>query len=232
MRQCLASSFEEDAMAKKPTPTPTDPVAALRQKTALVEAAIAERDALLGEQLHLEGAGVEPDVSGLKTMETLTHAGLLNGSCPPGVQGGLKLAYIIGRRETLAREIERGRAEEETLRYAAAPLVGEAELQEWKRASTELLALATALARQQDQLRNIRDRFLQKTGAAGMLAFEDALLSRDPLGAMAVIDAVAGFAESGRRRGNSDFVTAKPTEREELPAMRRRPFGADIIETF
>jgi hypothetical protein len=206
-------------MAKKPTTASTDPVAALREKTAQVGAAIKERDALLGEQLTLERGGVEPDVAGLRTMETLTGVGLLNGVCLPGLQGGLRLAYILQRRETLARDIERGRAEEEGLRHDAAPFVGADELAQWNAAVAEQAKLLQALDRNREKLFAINEAWTKKTGVGG-LPMADVVLADDPRAARVMLEAVQGFAESAATRGDDD---ASPMTRanEPWPPVRR-----------
>jgi hypothetical protein len=206
-------------MAKKPTAS-TDPVAALREKTAQVEAATKERDSLLGEQLTLERGGVEPDVAGLRTMETLTATGLINGVCPPGIQGGLRLAYILQRRETLARDIERGRAEEEGLRHDAAPLVAADELAQWNAAVAEQAKLLQALDRNREKLFAINEAWTKKTGVGGGLPMADVVLADDPRAARVMLEAVQGFAASAATRGNDD-ASPMTKANEPWPPVRR-----------
>jgi hypothetical protein len=200
-------------MAKKTTPTPNDPVAALRQKTALVEAAIKERDSLLGEQLALESGGVEPDVAGLRTIGALKGYGLVNGECPAGAPDGLRLAYLITRREELGREIERGRAVEEALRHDAAPILGADELAQWNALVSEQAKLLQALDRNREKLFAINEAWTRKTGIGG-LPMAHVVLADDPRAARTMFDAIQGFAEGAARRGDED---ARPMTRANRP---------------
>jgi hypothetical protein len=197
----------------KPKPTPNDPVAALREKTALVEAAIKERDALLGEQLHLERGGIEPDVAGLRTIGALKGYGLVNGECPAGASDGLRLAYLIARREELGREIERGRAAEEALRHDVAPILGADEIIQWNALVSEQAKLLQALDRNREKLSAINEAFTRKTGISG-LPMAHVVLADDPRAARVMFDAVQGFAEGAARRGDED---ARPLTRANEP---------------
>jgi hypothetical protein len=224
--------MKEPTLAKTAPVPAHDLVAKLKAKTDAVERMIRERDELTREILRAESGSLVPDHEGLRALNLLRGFGLANGQAPEQAGPGVKLAWSLRRHQELAVEIERGRAEEDSLRYDAAAVTGASALQEWNAACAEQAKLLQALDKNKARLFAIRADWVQKTGIASGLPMEGIVLSDDPVAAHAMFDAVQGFAESARSRGNDDGI-AKPPERSTPSPFRRKPMGLDFPpETF
>jgi hypothetical protein len=143
---------------QKPIATDGHPpgVAALQELSARIEELIRRNDALLAEQLALEGTGATPSEE-TKFDPNAEAKRLLNGAAGFAADVGMaspqRLSQVIKLRQAIASAIEIGRKREGEMRLALSAVLGAAQIEAWRKLVTAVEEHARALVQIDNEAR-------------------------------------------------------------------------------